>query len=101
MRLAVANRRGWKQVPAEAVQPGALLVVLPGDRLPVDGVVVEGTSTLDESALTGEPLPVTRGPGRHFSSFPNTSLPTLRLHSSRHAMCMYGQVCLGNILKFE
>ncbi|BDA42504.1 probable copper-transporting ATPase SynA [Coccomyxa sp. Obi] len=63
VRLAVGNRQGWKQVPAEAVQPGALLVVLPGDRVPVDGVVVEGTSTLDESALTGEPLPVTRGPG--------------------------------------
>ncbi|EIE20946.1 heavy metal translocatin [Coccomyxa subellipsoidea C-169] len=63
VRLAVGNRQGWSTVPAEAVQPGALLVVLPGDRLPVDGVVVEGTSTLDESALTGEPLPVTRGPG--------------------------------------
>ncbi len=68
MRLAVGNRQGWSTVPAEAVQPGALLVVLPGDRLPVDGVVVEGTSTLDESALTGEPLPVTRGPGMHHNS---------------------------------
>lgn len=63
MRLAVQNRQGWTQVPAEAVQPGDVLVVLPGDRVPVDGAVVEGASSLDESALTGEPMPVAKGPG--------------------------------------
>lgn len=42
---------------------GDLLTVLPGDRLPVDGVVVGGRSTVDESALTGEPLPVTKAQG--------------------------------------
>jgi Cu2+-exporting ATPase len=63
VRLAVHNRQGWKQVPADAVQPGDHLVVLPGDRLPVDGTVVEGASSLDESALTGEALPVAKGPG--------------------------------------
>jgi Cu2+-exporting ATPase len=36
------------------------VIVLPGDRLPVDGVVVGGRSTVDESALTGEPLPVAK-----------------------------------------
>lgn len=84
VRLAVANRQGWKQVPAEAVAPGALLVVLPGDRLPVDGTVIEGTSTLDESALTGEPLPVTRGPGQPpllslLNVKPNTKSPQMPL----------------------
>lgn len=64
VRLAVQNREGWKQVPAEAVQPGNVLVVLPGDRMPVDGVILEGTTTLDESALTGEALPVTRAAGQ-------------------------------------
>lgn len=51
------------QVPADAVSPGDLLAVLPGDRIPVDGVVVCGRSTVDESALTGEPLPVTKTEG--------------------------------------
>jgi len=48
----------WKEVPAEALAAGDVVVVLPGDRLPTDGIVVGGKSTVDESALTGEPLPV-------------------------------------------
>ena len=51
------------QVPLEEVQVGDLVVVRPGERLPVDGVVVEGTSSVDESMLTGESLPVTKEPG--------------------------------------
>ena len=39
------------------------LRVLPGEKLPVDGVVIEGRSSVDESMLTGEPLPVEKGPG--------------------------------------
>ena len=45
------------------VVPGDLLRVRPGDRIPVDGVVVEGTSAVDESMLTGEPMPVTKRAG--------------------------------------
>ena len=40
--------------------PGDLLVLFPGDRIPVDGVVVSGCSSVDESALTGEPMPVSK-----------------------------------------
>lgn len=50
----------WREVPSEAISAGDLLAVLPGDRLPVDGTVASGRSTVDESALTGEPLPVTK-----------------------------------------
>jgi Cu+-exporting ATPase len=50
-------------VPLEAVRAGDLLRVRPGERVPVDGVVVEGASAIDESMLTGEPLPVAKGPG--------------------------------------
>lgn len=57
------NRQGWAYVPAETVQPGNLTVVLPGDCVPVDGTVVEGASSLNESALTGEPMPVTVSTG--------------------------------------
>lgn len=54
----------WVEVPADAVGPGDLLLVLPGDRVPVDGTVVSGRSTVDESALTGEPLPLVKQEGR-------------------------------------
>jgi P-type Cu+ transporter len=47
-----------EEVPLEQVQVGDRLRVRPGDRIPVDGGVIEGRSTVDESMLTGEPLPV-------------------------------------------
>ena len=58
-------RRGETEVdiPVEEVQVGDLVVVRPGGRIPVDGEVVEGRSSVDESALTGESLPVEKGPG--------------------------------------
>jgi Cu+-exporting ATPase len=50
-------------VPLDAVAPGDLLRVRPGDAVPVDGTITEGESFLDESMLTGEPLPVRKGVG--------------------------------------
>ena len=50
-------------MPLEAVAVGDLLRVRPGDRVPVDGVVVEGGSAVDASMLTGEPIPHAVGPG--------------------------------------
>ena len=50
-------------VPVEEVRVGDLVIVRPGERMPVDGVVVEGHSAVDESMLTGEPLPVDKGTG--------------------------------------
>ena len=51
------------RVPVDAVQPGWLLKVLPGERFPVDGRVVDGSSHVDASMLTGESLPVATAPG--------------------------------------
>src|SRR5690606_29775850 len=52
-----------EDVPLSSVHVGARLRVRPGQKVPVDGIVVEGSSALDESMLTGEPLPVTKRPG--------------------------------------
>ena len=52
-----------EDVPLDHVQPGDRLRVRPGEKVPVDGVVLEGTSAVDESMVTGEPIPVEKTPG--------------------------------------
>jgi Cu+-exporting ATPase len=54
---------GEEEVPVDAVLPGDRLRVRPGDRVPVDGEVLEGASAIDESMVTGESLPVEKQPG--------------------------------------
>ncbi len=54
---------GICQVPVAAVNPGDRLLVRVGEIIPVDGIIISGSAVLDESALTGEPLPVRREPG--------------------------------------
>ena len=68
LRLAPDTARrvgpeGETDVPVAEVHPGDLLRVRPGERTPVDGVVTEGASFLDEAMLTGEPEPVRKTPG--------------------------------------
>ncbi len=50
-------------VPLEEIQPGDSILVLPGERFPVDASIIEGRTTVDESMLTGEPTPLAREPG--------------------------------------
>ncbi len=52
-----------EQVPADRLAVGDLVLIRPGDRVPCDGLIEEGTSALDESPVTGESVPVSRGPG--------------------------------------
>jgi len=62
-RVVKAATDEGELVAPETVPVGALIKVLPGEALPLDGVVVSGASAIDESMLTGEPLPVDRSPG--------------------------------------
>ena len=57
-----------QSVPVERVQKGDIFVVRPGESIPVDGTVIEGTSAVDESALTGESLPVDKQEGSFVSA---------------------------------
>ncbi|MBR6970202.1 MAG: heavy metal translocating P-type ATPase [Firmicutes bacterium] len=68
MKLAPKTAVLWKdgaetEVPIETVQVGDLFVVRPGESIPVDGVVAEGSTAIDESALTGESIPVDKEEG--------------------------------------
>ncbi|SFI61967.1 heavy metal translocating P-type ATPase [Thermoflavimicrobium dichotomicum] len=63
-KTAIVLRDGQEtQIPVEAVVQGDLLLVKPGEKIPVDGEVVEGLSAVDESMLTGESIPVEKQPG--------------------------------------
>ncbi len=68
MKLRPQNARVVKDgrevtLPAEAVVSGDLVIVKPGEKLPVDGEIVEGATQVDESLITGESLPVSKGAG--------------------------------------
>lgn len=52
-----------REIPASSVRPGDILLVRPGERAPVDGVVIRGSSEFDLSVMTGETAPVSAGPG--------------------------------------
>jgi Cu+-exporting ATPase len=54
---------GEEDIPLSEVQPDSILRVRPGEKVPVDGTVLEGTSSIDESMITGESIPVGKAPG--------------------------------------
>ena len=62
------------EVPVEEVRVGEVFVLRPGDRVPLDGIIVRGESALDESSITGESMPVDKGPGQEvFAGTINTT----------------------------
>ena len=67
LRPEVAHLIDWdgaeKDIPVDELRAGDQLAVRPGERVPADGTVAEGATQVDESMLTGEPLPVGKGPG--------------------------------------
>jgi Cu+-exporting ATPase len=62
-RATLVSPDGEQDVPAESLRPGDVVRVKPGERLSADGLVVEGSSAVDESMLTGESKPVGKAPG--------------------------------------
>ena len=68
-KTAVVERNGQEvTVPIEQVKKGDIFLVRPGENVPVDGVILEGTSALNEAALTGESIPVDKKPGNVVSA---------------------------------
>lgn len=66
--LLIGSDGAAKEIPAEDARPGDLVLVRPGDRIPLDGRIVNGSGQLDTSAITGEPVPVGIRPGDNVSS---------------------------------
>ncbi|MCC7456494.1 MAG: copper-translocating P-type ATPase [Nitrospira sp.] len=82
-----------EDVPLTHVHVGDVLRVRPGEKVPVDGVVVEGSSAVDESMLTGEPLPVTKRAGDKLIGATLNTSGALVMHSERvGAQTMLAQI---------
>ncbi len=62
-RACVVRAEREETVPASTVRPGDIIRVRPGEKIPVDGEIIEGSTSVDESMLTGEPIPAEKAPG--------------------------------------
>ncbi|HYO26336.1 MAG TPA: heavy metal translocating P-type ATPase [Lacipirellulaceae bacterium] len=61
--VRVASETQDEEVPIDQIRPGDILRVRPGEKIPVDGAATQGRSSVDESMITGEPIPMEKGPG--------------------------------------
>ena len=68
LRPEVVQLASGETVPAEAAEVGDILIIRPGDRIPLDGVVLSGESRIDTAPITGEPVPVSVKPGSSLTS---------------------------------
>lgn len=83
-KTAVVIRNGEEvQVPVEEVSKGDIFVVRPGENIPVDGVVLEGSSAVNESALTGESIPVDKTAGDKVSAATQNQSGYIRCEATR------------------
>jgi len=83
-RTARINRDGLEmEIAIDEVRVGDMVLVRPGEKIPVDGVVVDGRSAVDESMLTGESLPVEKGPGDRVIGATLNKLGLLKFEATR------------------
>jgi heavy metal translocating P-type ATPase len=97
-RPTIAHRRvgeGWEEVPVDRLGTGDLILVRPGELIPVDGAVESATATVDESMLTGEPLPATRVRGSTVQSGTANAGSAFELRASRPA----GESAYANLVR--
>jgi len=84
-----------KEIPIKEVMPGDIIVVKPGAKIPVDGLVTEGQSAVDESMLTGESMPVDKKPGDPVYAATINSNGVLRFRAEK----VGGETALAQIIK--
>jgi Cu+-exporting ATPase len=95
-KMARVVRDGREQdIPLEQVIPGDRLRVRPGEKIPVDGAVLEGTSGVDESMITGESIPVSKGPGSRVIGATVNGTGSLVMHAER----VGGETLLAQIVR--
>ncbi|MDD5927690.1 MAG: heavy metal translocating P-type ATPase [Firmicutes bacterium] len=83
-RIAVVERDGAEaEVPVETVGKGDIFLVRPGESIPVDGIVIDGASAVNEAALTGESIPVDKEPGDMVSAATINQSGFLRCEATR------------------
>lgn len=83
-KSALLERDGeLQEVPVDSVQIGDIYIVKSGDAIPVDGMVLEGTASVDESPLTGESVPVDKAPGDSISAATISQSGYLRCRATR------------------
>lgn len=77
----IERNDGEQEVPIQQVQSGEIVVVRPGEIIPVDGEVVSGQASIDQSAITGEAMPVEVGPGSRVFAATLVKLGSLRIRT--------------------
>src|SRR5690606_10383034 len=85
-RARLVDERGVeREVPVEELRPGQQVTIRPGEQVPVDGRVVEGRSSVDQATITGESMPVEKGPGDEVFAGTLNQLGALRVEVTRRA----------------
>ena len=83
-QTARVERNGVEQeVPIGTLQPGETVIIRPGDKIPVDGVVLAGQATIDQAAITGEAMPVEAAAGAHVCAATIARAGALRVQATR------------------
>ena len=84
-KARVEDGDGWKELQSGEVNPGSMILVRPGERIPLDGIVLEGESSIDASMLTGESQPEACAPGSEVFSGTVSLNGVLRIKTTKSA----------------